>query len=120
MESGLIPPEPLAFAPSAGSEIDHRGWLTVIVAMLLIGWWSHRPVPSPVEPLRIPTVMSEPWMADALPGIGVKTREVNWQHLRSGAITELPERARGMARQIFVWPIVSADQSSGNTHPQRP
>jgi hypothetical protein len=119
MEGGLLPPEPVASASSASSEIDARGWLVVIVAMVAIGWWSHRPVPAPVEPIRIPTTASELWMADALPGIGAKTREAHWRHLRAGAISELPERARAIARQIFDWPVVNADQSSGSARHQR-
>lgn len=120
MENGLVPPEPPELPPTISSEIDRRGWLTVIAAMLMIGWWSHRPDPLPAEPIRIPTVMSEPWMADALPGIGVKTREAHWQHVRAGDITDLPERARAMAGQMFTWPVVRSDLPSGNAHPQRP
>jgi hypothetical protein len=119
MESGLLPPDPTVLPPRSGSEIDNRGWLMVIVAMVVIGWWSHRPVPAPAEPIRIPTAMSESWMADALPGIGAKTREAHWRHLRAGAISQLPERARAIARQILVWPVVNAAQPSGNARPER-
>lgn len=120
MENGLLPPESMERPPTVSSEIDSRGWLMVIAAMVLIGWWSHRPDPAPTEPIRIPTAMSELWMADALPGIGVKTREAHWQHLRAGEITDLPERARAMAGQIFIWPVVRPHLPSGNARPQRP
>jgi len=120
MESGLLPAEAPLVTPVTSSEIDGRGWIMVIIAMLAIGWWSHRPAPAPAVPIRIPTEMSEPWMADALPGIGVKTRDVHWRHLKAGVIADLPERARNIARQVFIWPAVQADQISDSAIPHRP
>jgi hypothetical protein len=51
-------------------------------------------------------------MADALPGVGVKTRDVQWQRIKSGDLQALPERARVVAEQIFIWEkgVVSKDR----------
>jgi hypothetical protein len=103
MESGLLPSAPAAMA-DVSSEIDGRGWVMVVIAMVLIGFWSLRASPQPTEPRRISHAESQMWMADALPGVGVKTREQHWQKIRAGDLVGLPERARGIARQVFIWP----------------
>ncbi len=104
MEQGLLPPEPAVVVATKPDEIDGRGWLMVMVAMVVIGLISLRTSPEPTEPLRIPCAASEAWMADALPGIGIKTRDLQWQKIRSGEIGALPERARAIARHVFIWP----------------
>lgn len=104
MEQGLLPPEPAFAVVVAPEEVDGRGWLMVMVAMVVIGLGSLRPSPVPAEPSRIPCAVSETWMADALPGIGVKTRELQLQKIRAGDIDALPERARAIARQVFITP----------------
>lgn len=101
-EQDLLPPGPVMIA--AGSQqIDARGWLMVIIAMVGIGGWSLRPAPAPSEPQRIPHARSEVWMADALPGVGPKTREQHWQRLKDGRLDSVSEPARIVARQIFSW-----------------
>lgn len=99
-----MPPEPAVVVATMPKEIDGRGWLMVMVAMLVIGLAGLRPSPTPVEPRRVACTASEGWMADALPGVGVKTRDLQWQKIRSGEIAALPERARTIARQVFIWP----------------
>lgn len=104
MEQGLVPLEPIVVKPDGAQEIDGRGWLMVLVAMVLIGLWALRPSPAPDKPQPVLVAQSEPWMADALPGIGAKTRAANWQRIRSGMFEALPERARETAREVFIWP----------------
>src|SRR5687768_6081546 len=104
MEQGLIPPDPVVAPPAGPLGVDGRGWVKVLAAMVLIGLWGLRSPPSPGEPRRISNALSEPWMADALPGIGIKTRDGHRRNIRSGAIEALPERARVVARQVFTWP----------------
>jgi hypothetical protein len=122
MEQGLLPPEPAVAVTATSEAIDGRGWLTVMVVMVVIGLGSLRSAPAPAEPVRIPCRESAAWMADALPGIGIKTRDLNWQKIRSGEITALPERARAIARQVFIWPTaprpaVRTSDSEPHPHP---
>ena len=118
MEQGLLPPELAVTVPTGPHEIDHRGWLMVLVAMALIGLWSLRSPPAPSDPLRVPTAHSEAWMADALPGVGVKTRDQQWQRIKAGDPHALPERARAVASQVFIWP--KAHQTIGSEPHPRP
>lgn len=103
MEQGLLPPELAVTIPAGPHEVDQRGWLMVTVAMVVIGLWSLRSPPAPSDPVRVPAARSEAWMADALPGVGVKTRDQQWQRITSGDLQALPERARAVASQIFTW-----------------
>jgi len=118
MEHDLLPPEPAVSVVVAPTEIDGHGWLSVMVAMAVIGLISLRLPPAPADPIRIPCTASEIWMADALPGVGIKTRDLQWQKIRSGEIDALPERARIIARQIFTWP--EAPRSTDSELPPRP
>ncbi len=104
MESGLLPSAPALIADVGSTEVDNRGWVMVVIAMILIGFGSLRTAPQPTEPRRIFHAESQAWMADALPGVGVKTRDQHWQKIRVGDIAGLPERARVIARQVFIWP----------------
>lgn len=117
MEQDLIPPEPAVASP-ASSLVDGRGWVMAVVAMVVIGVWTLRPAPAPSEPGRISAATSEPWMADALPGVGVKTRDEQWRRIRAGAIEALPERARAIAREVFTWP--DPHPTTGSSRPSRP
>lgn len=99
-----MPPEPAVVIATTPEEIDGRGWLMVMVAMVVIGLAGLRPSPTPIEPRRVACTASEAWMADALPGVGTKTRDLQWQRIRSGEIAALPERARTIARHVFIWP----------------
>ncbi len=104
MEPGLVPsvPAPITEAVSAG--VDARGGVTVFLAVVVIGLCSLRSPPTPSEPLRVPVALSEPWMADALPGVGGKTRDAVWRRLQHERPADLPERARVVAGQLFTWP----------------
>ena len=104
VEPGVLLPEGPAPLTAGPHEVDHRGWLMVLVAMVLIGSWTLRSPPTPDTPPRIPAAVSERWMADALPGVGVKTREAVWRKIREGEPASLPERARPTAQQVFIWP----------------
>ena len=118
MEQGLLPPELALTVPTGPHEIDHRGWLMVLMAMVLIGLWSLRSPPAPSDPVRVPGIHSEAWMADALPGVGVKTRDQQWQRIKSGDLQALPERARVVASQIFIW--AKSPQSTDSEPRPRP
>ena len=107
METSDIPSELAVFQPVVAEHVDGRGGLAVIVAMALIGLISLRAAPAPTEPSRIALSAlgeNEVWMADALPGIGAKTRVAMFHQLRAGHLEALPERARQMARQVFIIP----------------
>lgn len=107
METSITPSEFAVLQPVVTQHVDGRGGLAVIVAMALIGLISLRAAPAPTEPSRVALSAigdNEAWMADALPGIGAKTREAMFHHLRAGHLEALPERARQMARQVFIIP----------------
>lgn len=61
-----------------------------------------RPVRSVGPPAPLPAASTEPWMADCLPGVGIKTRDRAADLLRAGRIAALPSRAQAMARDWFV------------------
>jgi len=50
---------------------------------------------------RLPAGDCEAWMADALPGIGPKTREAMAAAIRSGEWRHLPSGAREVAKRVF-------------------
>lgn len=61
--------------------------------------------PRPGQPPSVPLAQAETWMADALTGIGAKTRTAMAAHIRAGEIDALPARARAEARAFFSgWP----------------
>lgn len=109
-EQDLLPPEPVMVAAES-QQVDGRGWLMVMIAMVVIGLWSLKPAPAPSEPHPIPYARSEAWMADALPGVGIKTRDQQWQRIRAGQLDTLPASARAIARQVFTWD--ESHQTSG-------
>ena len=104
METSDFPSELAGLEPVVAEHVDGRGGFAVIVAMALIGMISLRAAPAPTEPSRVALADSEAWMADALPGIGAKTRVAMFHQLRAGHLEALPERARHMARQVFLIP----------------
>ena len=118
MEQGLLPPEIATADPAGPHEVDHRGWLMVLMAMVVIGLWSLRSPPAPSDPVRVSAARSEAWMADALPGVGVKTRDQQWQRIKAGDLQALPERTRAVASQVFIWP--KAHQTIGSEPRPRP
>lgn len=119
----LEPGIDLATIPNAerpvANGIDSRGWVMVLVAMLIIGAFTLRSAPSPLVPNRIPVNTADAWMADALPGIGPKTRESMLQKIRLGAFDSLPARAQVIAHHVFIRP--AADPwPSGSSSLQAP
>lgn len=120
MEAGMVPPEPAVTATTHTDQIDGRGGVTLLVVMTVISLWGLRSAPGPSEPLRIRPEVGEPWMAQALPGIGVKTRAVMWHHLQAGAVSELPARTRATALQVFDWsalqPEHDQEESASSRH----
>ena len=107
METSITPADLAVLQPVVAEHVDGRGGLVVIVAMVLIGLISLRAAPAPTAPSRIALSTlgdNEAWMADALPGIGAKTRVAMFHQLRAGHLEALPERARQMARQVFIIP----------------
>ena len=61
-----------------------------------------RPVRSVAPPAPLAAACVEPWMADCLPGVGIKTRDRAAVALRAGHLAALPPRAQAMARDWFV------------------
>lgn len=114
VEQDLVACEPAVVVESRALEVDGRGWLVALIAMVLIGLWSFRPSPAPTQPRQIPHQQSAAWMADALPGVGVKTRDLQLQRIQAGEIDHLPERARGLAREIFSWTASPSTTGSGS------
>ena len=108
MEAGLLPPEPVPLAADGAVAVDPRGWPALLVAMVLIAFWSLRPSPAPRVPDAVPCGAAAPWMVDALPGIGPRTRDTHWRQVRAGHQDQLPARARETARQVFSWPATSS------------
>ena len=51
-----------------------------------------RPLPDRVAPAPLPAVSCATWMADAIPGVGAKTRETVAAGIRSG---QVPAKAAG-------------------------
>ncbi len=113
-EQDLVICEPAVVVTSGTLEVDGRGWLMALIAMVMIGLWSLRPSPAPIQPQQIPHQQSVVWMADALPGVGVKTRDLQWQRIQAGEIDSLPQRSRGIAREVFTWTVSSSTTGSGS------
>ena len=61
-----------------------------------------RPVRSVGPPAPLAAASAEPWMADCLPGVGIKTRDRAAAALRAGHLAALPPRAQATARDWFV------------------
>lgn len=103
--------------PQVIDGIDPRGWATVMLAMCVIGLISFRSSPMPRQPARIEARFAEEWMADALPGIGPKTRAEMAQRIKAGPVETLPTKAQAVARQVFTWPAAVRSPSGSSGHP---
>lgn len=56
--------------------------------------------PAP-EPALVPAPACEPWMADALPGVGAKRRDATAAAIRAGDVEAVPKQGRESARACF-------------------
>jgi len=74
--------------------------VAMLVAISLAALMRH---PPPRTPERIPASVCETWMADALPGVGKKTRDAAAAAIRAGELEKLPPAARARARELFVF-----------------
>jgi len=55
-----------------------------------------------VPPVPVPIGSCEPWMADALPGVGPATRAAMAEAIRAGDLDTLPRSARSVAQRVFA------------------
>jgi hypothetical protein len=78
--------------------------LTLFSAMVLCGGLAWRPAPGDLIPTRMPLSETQPWMADALVGVGAKSRDQVAQQLRAQHLSSLPARARAMVPVLFIVP----------------
>jgi hypothetical protein len=60
------------------------------------------PAPPP-PPAPVPHAAAEPWMAEALPGVGPKTADQIAAAIRAGDRAALPARAHSAAAAWFAW-----------------
>ncbi len=67
-----------------------------------IGW---HVVASQQQATQVSIYDAKVWMADALPGVGEKTRGAVIDAVRAGQLESIPKRAQPMARELFRdWP----------------
>jgi hypothetical protein len=64
--------------------------ILILVTMLLLLAWA-RPMADRAAPAPLPSAAAEPWMADAIPGVGPRTRERIANEIRAG---QVPAAAR--------------------------
>jgi hypothetical protein len=81
----------------------------ILLGMLLLGalatWRRVHQQAAWAEGQPVPISAAEPWMLEALPGIGPKTAAAMCASLRAGDLAALPEAAQPLARQLFSgWP----------------
>jgi hypothetical protein len=69
---------------------------------LVLGITGHLRRPIQAVPPRIPPERAEPWMADALPGIGPARRDDAAAAIRARDWDRLPAKARAAAREVFA------------------
>jgi hypothetical protein len=112
LEPGIDLPTAPAAPRLDNAQIDPRGWVMVLLALVLIGFVALRSPPQPTIPLRVANVAAETWMADALPGVGPKTRDEMLQHIRTGDFASLPNRAQAIADVVFTRPPIVAPGSA--------
>jgi hypothetical protein len=81
------------------------GWWAagLLAAILVIALIQHQ-LPHPAEPAPRDPRAAEPWMVDALPGIGPKRLGPVLVAIRAGELGCVPKPARGVAEQVFEQP----------------
>ncbi|MDA3961104.1 MAG: hypothetical protein PF961_09960 [Planctomycetota bacterium] len=75
--------------------------LVLALVLAIVGLAAMRADPSPDH--RLPHNSAEPWMADALPGVGITTKDAVAAQIRAGDPEALPKRARETAKAVFSW-----------------
>lgn len=79
--------------------------LTLIVLVVaLAGWGALRPRRVRLPPAQIPAAQVQPWMVDALPGVGPKRHAAALAAVQAGRFEDLPKAARATAEQVFERP----------------
>ncbi len=73
----------------------------LVLVMLVIAGLAWRPAPGANIPPRLALSDAAPWMADALPGVGPKSRDQVATQLRQGNIKAIPSRARATIDSLF-------------------
>ena len=76
-------------------------WATGLVSVILVIAVIQHQLPHPAEPARRQLLTAEPWMVDALPGIGPKRLAPVLEAIRAGDLERVPKPARGVADQVF-------------------
>jgi hypothetical protein len=79
-------------------------WAVTIVAVVMAMGAVHRLWPRATSPAQRDPQHAELWMADALPGVGAKTREAALESVREGHHERLPKAAQLVAQQVFTAP----------------
>lgn len=73
--------------------------ISVLLALAI--WGAVRPRRLATAPPLIHAQQAQPWMADALPGVGPKRRDAALEALRAGRFADLPKPARATAELVF-------------------
>ena len=96
-----------------------RWWLVLGIALILALGSRARLQPTPQAPaLRNPTV-AEPWMIDALPGVGGKRLTESLEAVRREDFAALQKPARECAEKVFSPSPVDDDQMTQPDAPVR-
>lgn len=99
--------EPQATANAQLTSADNRrgkatGWWAVVcIGVVLAVGTVHHLWPRATVPAQRDPRIAELWMADALPGVGPKTRDQALIALHAGKLDSLPKAARTTAHQMF-------------------
>ena len=84
--------------------MNERWWSVIGIGLALALGLACRFVDRPAAPAVRDPAKAEPWMADALPGVGTKRLDAAVESLRAGRFDELPKQARDTARTVFSAP----------------
>lgn len=74
--------------------------------------------PAP-EPALVLASACQPWMADALPGVGAKRREATAAAIRTGDLDAVPKQARAAAQGCFSFEGESSRTKQGEGEKER-
>jgi hypothetical protein len=81
---------------------DRTPTFALVLVMLVIAGLAWRPAPGANIPPPMALSDAAPWMADALPGVGPKSRDQVAKQLQQGSIKDIPARARAMVGHLFI------------------